>query len=158
MNKKTPFTISRTFDAPQALVWKVHTEAEHLMHWWGPKGMNMKHASVDLKPGGMFLYGIDAPDGSEIWGRFVYQEISPISKLVYVTSFSDKNGGITRHPMAPTWPAEMMTVVELSEENGKTTLKLTSWPVNAAPHEEEIFYGSFESMKGGFGGTYDKLT
>ena len=31
--------MSRTFDAPLALVWKVWTEKEHVAHWWGSATM-----------------------------------------------------------------------------------------------------------------------
>lgn len=157
MNNKAPFTLSRTFNAPQSLVWEVYTKPEHLMNWWGPQGLKMKHATVDLRPGGMFLYGMDAPDGTEMWGRFVYREIDPISRLTFVVSFSDPNGGITRHPMAPTWPAEMMNITELSEENGKTTVKITGYPINCTEDEAQLYYDNFESMTGGFNGTYDQL-
>lgn len=157
MTQKAPFTISRTFNAPQALVWEVYTKPEHLMHWWGPKGLKMIHATVDLRPGGMFHYGMSSPDGSEMWGRFVYREINPISKLTFVVSFSDKEGGITRHPMAPTWPAEMMNYAEFSEENGKTTVKLTGYPINCSDDEAQLFYDNFASMQGGFNGTFDQL-
>ena len=157
MENRKPFTITRTFDAPQALVWEASTKPEHLMHWWGPVGMKMKHATVDLRPGGMFHYGMEAPDGTEMWGRFVYREIHPVSKLVFVVSFSDKSGGITRHPIAPDWPAEMMNILELSESNGKTTLTLTGYPINATGPEEDIYYSNFGSMNGGFNATYDQL-
>jgi uncharacterized protein YndB with AHSA1/START domain len=29
--------ITRIFDAPCELVWKVWTDPEHLKSWWGPK-------------------------------------------------------------------------------------------------------------------------
>lgn len=157
MTNKAPFTISRTLNAPQALVWEVYTKSEHLMQWWGPKGLKMIHASVDLRPGGLFHYGMVAPDGTEMWGRFVYKEINPISNLSFVVSFSDKEGGIGRHPMAPTWPAELMNFVEFSEENGKTTVKLTGYPINCSDDEAQLFYDNFASMQGGFNGTFDQL-
>jgi uncharacterized protein YndB with AHSA1/START domain len=32
--------MSRTFDAPLALVWKVWTEKEHVAYWFGPREDN----------------------------------------------------------------------------------------------------------------------
>ncbi len=151
------FVITRVLNAPLDLVWKAHTEVDRLREWWGPKGLKMKVCKVDLRPGGTFLYGMVAPDGSMMWGKFVYREIVPKTKLVYVVSFSDGNAGITRHPMAPNWPAEMLNTMTLSEENGKTTLVLRACPINANEEEDDIFYGAFDSMNGGFGGTYDQL-
>ena len=53
------------------------TTAEHLQNWWSPKGHCIRETSVDLKPGGMFHYGLSTPDGKDYWGRFVYREIVP---------------------------------------------------------------------------------
>ena len=30
---------------------------------------------LDLRPGGTYRYGLRAPDGSTMWGKFVYREI-----------------------------------------------------------------------------------
>src|SRR5688572_11005598 len=92
------FVISRLFDAPLDLVWKAHTEVERLQEWWGPKGFTMLSAKLDLRPGGMFHYGMRAPDGSEMWGKFVYREITAPKRIVFLESFSDAQGGATRHP------------------------------------------------------------
>ena len=57
------FVISRVFDAPRDLVWQSFTQAEHLKHWWGPKGFKMLSCKLDLRPGGIFHYGMRAPNG-----------------------------------------------------------------------------------------------
>ncbi len=33
--------IQRTLDAPRELVFKVWTQPEHLVHWWGPAQFTM---------------------------------------------------------------------------------------------------------------------
>ena len=40
----------------------------------------------------------------------------------------------------------------------KTTLSLRGGPVNATDEERAIFVGNIDSMRQGFGGTFDKLT
>ena len=77
---------------------------------------------VDLRPGGIFLYGMQAPNGSEMWGKWVFREIVEPERLVFVSSFSDKNAGLTRHPMAPTWPIEMLGTATFIDQGGKTLL------------------------------------
>lgn len=151
------FRISRTVNAPRDLVFRANTELAHLKHWWGPKGLTMKHCSLDLRPGGMFLYGMAAPDGSMMWGRWVFREILPPDRVSYVVSFSSEQGGITRHPMAPSWPAEMLGTIVFSETEGKTVMDVTTEPLNASAEERATFEAGFESMKQGFGGTYDQL-
>ena len=61
------FVVSRVLDAPRALVWKAWTDPEHLTRWWGPKGLTVKVARLDLRPGGVFHYGMHSPDGQEMW-------------------------------------------------------------------------------------------
>lgn len=149
----------RRFDAPRELVWKVYTEPEHLKHWWGPKGMSMASCKVDLRPGGLFHYGMKTPDGHEMWGKFVYREIVPPEKLVFVVSFSDPQGGTTRHPMSPTWPLEMLNTVTFTQEtDGITKVVLRAVPVNASAEERKVFKEGHKSMQQGFTGTLDQLT
>ena len=154
---KKEFVITREFDAPMDLIWEVHTDPKHLEKWWGPVGLKVVKTTVDLRPEGLFHYGMEAPDGKLMWGKFVYKEIVPKTKLVFVVSFSDEKGGYSRHPMAPDWPLEMLNTMTLSEKNGKTTLTLTGRPINATPAEEAVYYGAFEGMNQGFGGTYNQL-
>lgn len=151
------FSLNRTFDAPRDLLWRVYTEPEHLAKWWGPTGMSMRKAAVDLRPGGLFHYGMATPDGHEMWGKFVYRDIAPRRRLVFVVSFSDPEGGTTRHPMAPTWPLEMLNVVLFEEHEGRTTLRMRSTPLNATAEECEVFAKGFPSMQQGFKGTLDQL-
>ncbi|HTA16303.1 MAG TPA: SRPBCC domain-containing protein, partial [bacterium] len=47
-----PFSISRVFEAPRALVFKVHTDPVHLARWFGPAGTQVIKADMDLRPGG----------------------------------------------------------------------------------------------------------
>lgn len=151
------FKLTREFNAPRELVWKAWTDPKHLAHWWGPKGMTVTVHKVDLRPGGVFHYSITMSDGFTFWGKFVYHEIAPPEKLVFVTSFSDENQGITTHPMAPDWPQETLSTVLFTERNGKTTLSMVGVPVNATPHQIQTFINGFKSMEGGWGGTMDKL-
>lgn len=79
------------------------------------------------------------------------------SKLVYVVSFSDKDAGITRHPLSNSWPLEMLCTVSFTEENGKTTMTTGAIPINETEEELATFEGAFEGMQQGFSGTYDQL-
>jgi len=151
------FVIERVFDAPRELVWKVFTERDHLMRWWGPKGFKMTVGELDLKPGGVFLYGMEAPDGSQMWGKWVFREIVKPERLVFVSSFSDKDAGLTRHPMAPTWPIEMLGTAAFIDEDGKTRLINRVVALNASGEERATFEGNFDSMTQGWGGTWDQL-
>jgi uncharacterized protein YndB with AHSA1/START domain len=151
------FTLDRTFNAPRDLVWKAMTEPEHLMHWWGPKGLTMMAANVDLRPGGLFHYGLAMPNGDEMWGKWLFTEVDPPQHLAYIVSFSDPQGGTTRHPMSEKWPLEMLCTTSLAEENGHTKMHMTAIAHNATEEERQTFEAGFSSMEQGFGGTYNQL-
>jgi uncharacterized protein YndB with AHSA1/START domain len=152
-----PFVVSRAFGAPRARVWQAWTEVEHLKQWWGPKGFVVTHCNVDLRPGGLMHYCLRSPDGNDMWGRFVYREIVKPERLIWVNSFSDEKGGITRHPMAPRWPREMLTTVRFAEQ-GKGTLVTVQWvPINATEDERRMFDEGRASMQQGWTGTFEQF-
>jgi uncharacterized protein YndB with AHSA1/START domain len=155
--KTTEFSLTRVFNAPRAEVWKAFTEAGRLTQWWGPKGFTMEVAKLDLRPGGVFHYGMRSPAGHEMWGKFVYREIAPPERLVFVVSFTDAEGNIQRHPMSATWPLEVLNTMTLTEEDGKTTLHMSGVPINATEEEEKTFDAGRQSMQQGFKGTLDQL-
>ena len=151
------FKISRTFNAPRSLVWKAFTDGESLAKWWGPKGFAAESHRFELKPGGMFLYRMVSQNGNEMWGRFLFREIDPEDRLVWVNSFSDKDGSLTRAPFGSTVPLEMLTTVTLEQHEGRTTVTIRSLPINATEEEETTFFGMRSGMNAGFGGTLDQL-
>ena len=154
------FVCFRTFNAPRNLVWKAWTSAEALGQWWGPKGATVRVINFDLRPGGMFHYAFAFQPGHEMYGRFVYREIVAPERLVFVNSFSDPDGGITRAPfpqLKDKWPLEVLNVMRLTELAGETTLTLRASPLNASEDEYAMFAGNIDSMRQGYGGTFDKL-
>lgn len=158
-NPKTePFVISRVFDAPRELIFKAFTDPEHMKHWWGPKGFKVLASEMDLRPGGMYHYGLEAPDGSTMWGRFIYQEIAAPELIVLISSFSDAKGGITRHPMSPGWPLEMLSRFSFEEVgDGKTKLTISWAPINESDDELATFEKGRPSMTQGWSGTFEQL-
>jgi uncharacterized protein YndB with AHSA1/START domain len=151
------FKISRVLNAPVDLVWKTHTEEKHLAHWWGPKGFKMLKTKLDLTPGGMFLYGMQAPDGSEMWGRFIYRDIIPGKKLVFVVSFSNEKGEITLPEMAKGWPREILNTITFISQENKTLVTISGYPINASADEIKMYNSQHEGMNGGFNSTYEQL-
>jgi uncharacterized protein YndB with AHSA1/START domain len=151
------FVFIRTVDAPRELVWKAYSEAERLAQWWGPKDCKLIMGSLDFRPGGIFHYGMEWSAGNVMWGRFVYREMVPPEKLVFVTSFSDENKGVTRAPFNEHWPLEVLNVMTFEDVRGKTKITIRSVPINASEEERKAFEGFFDSMNQGYGGTFDKL-
>ncbi len=151
------FTITRTFNAPRELVFDVWTDVKHLTKWFGPKGFTVRFGSLELKPGGTYLYSMTSPDGKEMWGKWVFREIKRPEKIVLVNSFSDAAGGLKRHPWSPNWPLETLSTTTLVEADGKTVMTLVWQPINATDLERQTFDGAIDGMTGGWTGTFDQL-
>lgn len=153
----TQFTFTRTFSATRARVWAAFTQPEHLAHWWGPKGCSIEITQFNLCPGGVFLYKMEIPGRGSLWGRFVYREIQAPERLVFVNAFSDENGGLTRSPWNAAWPLETLTTIVFTEENGKTTLNLSSSPIHCTDQERNLYLDNLDSMRQGFTGSFEVL-
>src|SRR5215510_8030406 len=78
--------ITRTFDAPRALVFRAWTQPEHMVRWMGPFDYTCLGAKMDLRIGGAYRVGIRSPQGKESWMRGNYREIVAPERLVF--SFS----------------------------------------------------------------------
>jgi uncharacterized protein YndB with AHSA1/START domain len=156
-SEKGEFVISRVFDAPRELVFKAQTESERLEQWWGAKGFTTRVIKLDFRPGGVFHYSMQTPDGHEMWGKFVYREIVAPERIVFINSFADKEGNTIQAPFSLTWPMEVMNTMTFSERAGKTTLTIRSIPFNATKEERETFEVGSDSMRQGFNGSLDRL-
>lgn len=151
------FIFERTLDAPRQRVWDAFTKAEHLQHWWGPAGMKNEVRSLDLTPDGLFHYSMVTPTGETWWGRWRFLEVTPPERLVFVSSFSDAEGGITKAPFPGDFPAEVRSVVTFEDKGGQTLVKMVGEPLNANETERAFFEGMNASMQNGWTGTFDQL-
>ena len=151
------FIISRVFDAPRDLVFAAFTEPQRMKEWWGPKGYKVIAQTMDLRPGGSYHYGMESPTGQEMWGKLIYREIVRPERIVLVNVFSDAAGGITRHPLAPTWPLENLSTFLFEDIGGKTKFTLRWEPINASAEEIATFNAAHTAMAGGWTGTMSQL-
>ena len=157
MATQKPFVLTRSFNAPRELVFRAFTEAERLAKWWGPKGFDLQVKQLDVRPGGTFHYRMVAANGNEMWGKFVYREISAPERILFVSSFSDAEGNVTSSPFGIAFPLRVMNTWTFSEKDGKTTITLRGGPINATEEEVKTYEGMSASMNQGFGGTFDQL-
>lgn len=71
--------MSRTFDAPLALVWTVWTQPEHVALWWGFG--NNEVVEYDVRAGGKWRIVGLSPDGSR-WVMFgTYLAVEPMRMI-----------------------------------------------------------------------------
>jgi uncharacterized protein YndB with AHSA1/START domain len=107
--------ITRIFDAPRRLVFKLWTEPKHLVVWWGPRGFTTLSSRLDVRPGGTWSRSMQAPNGSVISKHGVYREIVAPERLVltYITDDAAGNPG-----------PETLVTVTFADLGGKTRLTL----------------------------------
>ena len=136
------FTMSRVFDAPRELVWKVCTDPELLPQWWGPRYLTTIVDKMDLRVGGVWRYIQKDAEGNEYAFNGVYKEIKAPERLTYTFEFE---------PMAGHISTETITFEELPD--GKTKLVArTSFDTL------EDLEGMLQSgMEGGAVETWDRL-
>ena len=68
---------SRVIKAPRELVFKVLTDPNHIVEFWGPNGFTNTIQSMDVREGGEWLFTMTGPDGTVYPNRFIYRKIIP---------------------------------------------------------------------------------
>ncbi|MCF8155470.1 MAG: SRPBCC domain-containing protein [Rhodoferax sp.] len=151
------FRISRTVNAPLNMVWKAYTEQEPLMAWFGPKGFALPHSRYDFRPGGQFHYCLRTPTGFEMWGKWTFVDIVAPTALSMVITFSDAQGGLTRHPMSASWPLQTLSTTTFADLGGKTHITIEWEPHQSTPDEIFAFQSSHAAMAQGCNATFEQL-
>jgi uncharacterized protein YndB with AHSA1/START domain len=134
--------MSRLFNAPRDLVWKVYTDPRLVSQWWGPRYLTTVVDQMDVRVGGTWRYIQRGPDGNEFAFKGVYKEITPPERLTYTFEFE---------PMAGHISTETITFEALPD--GKT--RITARTVFTTLEDLE---GMLQSgMEGGAVETWDRL-
>jgi uncharacterized protein YndB with AHSA1/START domain len=104
--------ITRSFDAPRALVYEALTNPEHVKNWWGPRQYGAVSATGEFRKGGRYRYAQNGPAGEVAFSGEV-REASP-ERMVYTEEFEAMPGHAAT------------TTVTLEERGGRTYLTLRS--------------------------------
>jgi uncharacterized protein YndB with AHSA1/START domain len=113
--------VTRTFNAPVDLVWKVWTDPELVKRWWGPKHFTSPAAKIDFREGGKSIVSMKAPaemGGQEFYSIWIYIKITPLKTIEFIQSLSDKDGNKTdptQLGMPADFPTDIKTVVTFRE-------------------------------------------
>ena len=87
----------------------------------------------------------------------IYREIIAPERLVFIVSFSDEKGGVTRHPWSPNWPLETLSTVTFEAQGGKTKITVQWIPHAATELERKTFEDGRDGMTQGWTGTFDQF-
>lgn len=144
--------INRTFDAPRDLVWKVWTQPEHIVNWWGPQHFTSPVCEIDFRVGGRYVYCMRSPEGEDFWSTGVFNEIVEPERIVYTDAFADEKGNAvpaSHYNMPGDWPDELLVAVTFEENDGKTNMILRHSGIPAGEMSEmtaQGWQGSFDKM------------
>jgi len=113
---------TRLIDAPRELVYEAFTDEKHVGHWFGPEGFTTTTSSMDVRPGGRWIFVMHGPDGTDWPNVVTYQEVTPPSLLRYLHG-DDRE------------PDMFQTTVTFDDEGGKTALTMRAVFKTAAARE-----------------------
>lgn len=81
--------INRTFNVSPARMFEAWTQPGELSRWFGPEGVTVEEASVDLRVGGIMTLTLNLPDGKQTILKTVYKEIVDGQRLVFTWQWVD---------------------------------------------------------------------
>jgi uncharacterized protein YndB with AHSA1/START domain len=137
---KKDLVVRRVFDAPVELVWKVWTDPELVMRWWGPDRFTCPSAKIDFREGGTSVVCMRAPKefgGQDMYSSWAYKKIVPMKLNEFIQNIADQDG----HPvdpvkmgLPPEFPKDMRTVVTFKElGSGRTEMTVTEYDWTVSP-------------------------
>jgi uncharacterized protein YndB with AHSA1/START domain len=119
--------VTRTFNAPVEMVWKLWTDPELVRRWWGPKHFTASVATIDFQQGGKSIVSMQAPaemGGQVFYSAWVYTTIIPLQTIEFIQSLSDEEGNKinpTQVGMPADFPADIQTIVTFKKIDNSTT-------------------------------------
>ena len=116
--------LTRSFDAPVALVFRMWADAAHLRRWWGPKAFTCTAFDLDFRPGGAWRACIVSERYGESWMSGHYREIEPERRIVFTF----------------TWEAH-------PDDPGSDTLVTVTLARAGRPHRADLPPGAFRHRR-----------
>jgi uncharacterized protein YndB with AHSA1/START domain len=84
--------ITRVFDAPAALVFRIWEERDHLIRWWGPEGFTCTDAELDFRPGGNWRIGMVSDAYGQTWSSGTFRQIDRNKRIVFTFAWEEGSG------------------------------------------------------------------
>jgi uncharacterized protein YndB with AHSA1/START domain len=111
--------VTRSFQAPRALVYRAYSEPELVRKWMlGPPGWAMPVCEMDLRVGGRFRWRWRSDEDGKEFGFFgVIREVEPGARIVHTQAYDpgDIGGDFPRGDDA-------LVTLTFAEEGGVTTV------------------------------------
>jgi uncharacterized protein YndB with AHSA1/START domain len=115
------FTLTRVFEAPREVVFRIWTDPKYVALWWGIEGATNPVCELDVRPGGRWRIDMRTAGGTVYQNGGVYLDVVENERLVS-TDVSD--------PESPAWmgspPGDRLNTVtfEDAREGTRVTLRV----------------------------------
>ncbi|GLQ52796.1 SRPBCC family protein [Devosia nitrariae] len=123
--------ITRVFEAPVAVVWRLWSEPEHWFRWSGPQGFTVTDLDHDFRVGGQWRTGMK----SAAYGRSVshgqFLEIVPHERIVMSFAWEEGSGETTQTTITITF----------EEEDGRTVQHFHQTPFSSRDYRDSHVMG-----------------
>jgi uncharacterized protein YndB with AHSA1/START domain len=93
-NVKKTVTVTRVFNAPRELVWKVWTNPKHVANWWGPHRFTNPVCEWDPQVNGKIYIEMQGPDGSTHPMNGTFVEAVPPERISFIASVPGPDGNV----------------------------------------------------------------
>ncbi|PVG81138.1 ATPase [Nocardioides gansuensis] len=137
----TQILITREFNAPAPLVFRVFTEPELIQRWWAGRHGTVTSVEVDLRVGGSWRYVMEANGGFEVAFHGEYHEVVPDQRLVNTEIFE----GVPETDAPPA-----LCTYTFTEHDDTTTLTMLTEVPDKATRDAIIDSGMESGMQDGY--------
>lgn len=138
----TQIRVTREFNAPKDVVWRVFTEPELIARWWAGQRGTVTSVEIDPRPGGTYRYVMRADEGFEVAFHGEFRDVVPGERLVHTEVFEG---------MPEAEDSATINTYTFTEHDGTTTLEL----VTVAPSKEVRDAIVASGMEGGMQEGFD---
>lgn len=140
--------LTRIFDAPRDMVFKVWTDPRFVALWWGLEGTGVPRCEMDVRPGGKWRIDMRTPGGTIYPNSGVFLEVIENERLVY-SDIAD--------PQSPAWegapPGDRLNIVTF--ENAGSGTRVTLRVQFKTSEDYDFFVGT--GFRGGLAQSLDRL-
>jgi uncharacterized protein YndB with AHSA1/START domain len=106
--------LTRTFEAPNRLVFDAYTRPELLIRWYGARGWHLVGCDVDLREGGRYRFTSRGPDGETMVQSGTFRLVQVPDRLVLTELFEDQS-----------YPGETLITHDFAAQGVRTTVTTT---------------------------------
>lgn len=115
-NTDAAVRLTRTFEAPREVMWRMWTDPAEFAAWYGPPNATIEVVEWHLNPGGARQLVMEVESQGELMTmRFAgeFLEVTEPERLVYTEALTGRDHPVTR------------VEVEFYQDEGRTTVELT---------------------------------